>query len=290
MAAVDAVMQGFSFHNYPMGDGVDGQDPDDPLTYLLNSTWLRTQSTGNPQVHTYTHIHMRFMRLYLTFMLCLLSLEQKCLDLWESGGYKAKGTKMVVTETNAHAPAIFAHTFFSVSMMGQYARMGVDFIGRWSMSQLIHQDKEKGTWEVAADYYLDVLFIKTMGSGVLGISGDEESDVLVYAHCSPEVYTSGSVTLMVANPSNETVKLSVSLPTIPRDEFVLTSPFLDVDYAAPLLNGQEPMLSLNADGTLPPMDPWACNVEGECPEAIDLPPVSVGFYLLKGAGTNLCMN
>jgi hypothetical protein len=268
--AIDGHIQGFSFHNYPEGDGMeDDGSVKDPMATVLNSTWLRYDAIETPQ---------------------------QCLDLWEGGGYKAKGVQIAVTETSANILTdAFGHGFFSLSLLGQLAKLGATMVSRWSLTNLISSVTSDGvrTYSVAADYFFNIFHGLTMGHGVLDVSGDdaEGSDILVYAHCSaPTEAPAGSVTLMIANPSSQAVMLLVNLPTLPRTEYVLTAPSADVSSPAPILNGhtQQP-LTLSPDGSLPPMEGKLCEEGGGCLETISLPPLSQSFFVLQGAAAPACM-
>lgn len=302
--AVDSYIQGFSFHNYPEGDGVDTDDETkhDPETTVLNSTWLRYGAVETPQL---------------------------CLDVWVDEGYKASGMKTAITETNANTGGGFGEGFFTVSILGQMAELGVSMVAHWSLTAIIkpgvgtNSDGDSiHTYTVDSDYFLNIFYAMTMGPEVLSVTGDEDSDVLVYAHCSAPseedntvkskkgikkkiknkntdlLQGQGSVTLMVANPSSEAVTLTVDYPSLPRLEYVLTAPDYDITSATPVLNGntEEPLV-LSSDGSLPPMNGRLCteigseidNSEEECSETITVPPMSQSFFVLQGAKVPACM-
>ena len=72
-----------------------------------------------------------------------LSASAVCLDAWQQQGYKRRGVKIAVTEANAGTsgptgegptPASFAHGFFSVAELGQFARLGVTTVARWALT------------------------------------------------------------------------------------------------------------------------------------------------------------
>ena len=122
------------------------------------------------------------------------------------------------------------------------------------------------------------------------MSGDEASDVLVYAQCAAEhrFGRNGTITVFAANPSTSAVSLQLSLPARPRVEYVLTAPGGNLSSRTPVLNGQRP-LSLSADGSLPPMDGHFCG-QTDCEEVVTLPPLSQGFFVLLGAAADaVCM-
>jgi hypothetical protein len=263
--AIDGNVQGFSFHNYPEGDGMDDDGtPKDPAATVLNSTWLRYDAIETPQL---------------------------CLDLWEGEGYKERGVQIAITETSANIlTEEFGHGFFSLAVLGQLAEMGATMVSRWSFTSLIRLENINGerTYNVAADYFFNILFGMTMGTGVLEVSGDDNSDVLVYAHCSSDTQASGGVTLMVANPTSDTISLKVNLTTLPRIQYVLTPIEGNVSSPTSVLNGNtEEPLKLTSDGYLPPLDGAVCE-EKSCSEKLTLPPLSQSFFVLQVADVQVC--
>ena len=38
---------------------------------------------------------------------------------------------------------------------------------------------------MASDFFLYAIYNKTVGPGILAVTGDEASDVIVYSHCAP---------------------------------------------------------------------------------------------------------
>jgi hypothetical protein len=252
-AGLDAAGAHFSYHNYP-GDSVAGDK--DLRNFVMNVTWLRTKATGQ---------------------------DNACLQQWKSGGYKGKGMSLIVTEaaaTSGSAPegapgvADFIHGFFSIAELGQFALMGVDMVARWSLtggSGLITppHPPHRSDWDAASDLFLYALYNRTVGHGVLSVSGAEsptDRTPLMYAHCS--TYSNGSVTLLVANPSATAVVVALggahALPLLPRVEYVLTPHQGDISAHAPVLNGEQstPLQVGKEDGTLPDMAGKWCGLEG----------------------------
>jgi hypothetical protein len=118
---------------------------------------------------------------------------------------------------------------------------------------------------------------------VLAVSGDEASDVLVYAYCGQA--RNGSVVIAAANPSLADVDLTFgSVPAAPRAALVFTAPGGNLSSTTPLLNGGEP-LRLAADGT-PPAMPAAFVAAGD---AVTVPARSQAFFVLLAAGLPACM-
>jgi len=265
---------GFSFHSYP-GDMRGWWDKSDLPSFLLNSSWLRSVT---------------------------LAQTAPCLAAWNDGP-RAKGLFTAVTEAAAISggdfgpgdptTASFVHGFFSIAQLGQYALSGVAMVARWGLPGLLalHGAAKWKASDVASDLFLYVLYNATVGHGVLRVTGDDASDVLVYAHCAAAdgFGANGSVTLLVANPSNRTVALRVSgLPSRPRLEYVLTAPNGDLAAHTPVLNGDtDSPLALGADGSLPPMLARFCG-DDDCTEALSLPPRSQSFFVLLGARSAAC--
>jgi hypothetical protein len=238
------------------------------------------------------------------------------LRAWNSGP-RAAGVLAAVTEAaamcgfntippGAPTTSSFIHGFFSIAQLGQFAREGIALLARWGIPQLLGLDYRSaapGTpWDpstVAADLFLYVLYNRTVGRRVLQVSGDEASDALVYAHCTAVgdhhlQSSNGSVTLMAANPSAVSVALSLSLPTLPRLEYVLTPPDHGEDLASqtPVLNGNAARpLRLGPDGSLPPMPGkhYGAGAAGAT-EVITMPPRSWAFFVLLGAQYPYCRN
>ena len=243
-------------------------------------------------------------------------LAAPCLRAWNSGP-RAAGVLAAVTEAaamcgfntippGAPTTSSFIHGFFSIAQLGQFAREGIALLARWGIPQLLGLDYRSaapGTpWDpstVAADLFLYVLYNRTVGRRVLQVSGDEASDALVYAHCTAVgdhhlQSSNGSVTLMAANPSAVSVALSLSLPTLPRLEYVLTPPDHGEDLASqtPVLNGNAARpLRLGPDGSLPPMPGkhYGAGAAGAT-EVITMPPRSWAFFVLLGAQYPYCRN
>ena len=97
------------------------------------------------------------------------------------------------------------------------------------------------------------------------MSGDEGSDVLAYAHCTPPNHgnLNGSVTLFAANPPSSAVTVTVAndLPVVPRVEYFFFC-FFWWNTLTPVLNGGA-LLELGPDGSLPPMAGRLCTSDPE---------------------------
>ena len=273
----EGVKTGFSFHSYP-GDVRSWWNKTDLTSYLLNASWLRT---------------------------ALLAQTAPCIAAWNEGP-RAEGLTVAVTEaaamsgqlpkglpsTNSHI-----HGFFSIAQLGQFANVGASVLARWGIPGLLGSNlgMSAGSWSVdnvASDFFLYALFNATVGHGVLSVSGGDTGEVLVYAHCAAthNYGANGSVTVFAANPSSSEQKLQVSLPSLPRLDYVLTAPNNDLASRTPVLNGNtEAPLKLKEDGSLPEMEGRFCSPgQDGCTEELLLPPLSQGFFVLLGSGAIAC--
>lgn len=283
MQNITGVANVFTFHAYP---GQSGEGNMALASILLNSTWLRTGIlTGSSAI--------------------------QCLDWWNSGPRKG-GLGLWITEASSSwtwqlpppAQNSFIHGFFTIPELGQYAASGVGMIGRWSFGEnspfglvVNNNTRGQGMWDVSADYFVLHLFNQTRsvgaGSAVLAVTGDAASSALLYAHCASGSAVGagpGSITLMAVNPSDTSVYIStvssakgLAIPTVPRQEYVLTAPGGNLSSLTPLLNGQT-VLRINEDGSLPSMPP--SYITGTA--TIELPPQSQGYYVLLNAGAGVC--
>jgi len=305
MRNVSGFVRGFTYHAYPAGDGHN------LLSLLLNSTWLRTGIlTGSDSIN--------------------------CLDNWNADT-RASGMELWVVEASSSwnwvgAPGwpagmpgqnSFAHGFFTLPQLGQYAVTGVGMIGRWAFALggsfgLI--DHNSTQFDVAADYFTMLTYKLLMGTSVLAVTGDEISNALVYASCSlvgaggditgwdisqmvhplagkahPTIEETwihfgarnGTITLLAVNPSDTPIDLTLSnIATTPRIEWIFTAPGDDLGSTTPVLNGAEstPLRAL-ADGILPPMIGRYVATGND----ITLPPHSQAFFVLLAAAAPVCM-
>lgn len=268
---------GFSFHSYP-GNLQDGWNKSDLASFLLNTTWLRTEVLADGAAclpvlaGTGTSRNLPF---------AITEAQSMCGGSFEPG---------------APTTASFINGFFTVANLGQWARAGASLVARWGIPELLNLGgagagtREWDTSQIASDFFLYHIYSTTVGHGVLRVEGDESSDALVYAHCASERYgANGTVTVFAANPSPRvvTLKLSASLPVTPRMEWVLTAPGADLASMTPVLNGdKENPLRVAADGSLPPMDGRFCNSGS----MLTLPPRSHGFFVLLAAMADTACN
>ena len=268
---------GFSFHAYP---GRDGTGEDALSSILLNTTWLRAGLFSGSDA-------------------------AQCLSEWGSGP-RARGTGLWLTEASASystdvpppAQNSFLHGFFTLAELGAYARTGVSLVARWAFAEhspfalLARNASRGGAWDAAADYFVINGYLRTVGAGVLAVTGDEGSDaVLVFAHCAAAggVGGNGSVTVFAINvsPNAQALRIAGAAATTPRLEYVLTAPGGDLSAFTPVLNGAAATpLRLAEDGSMPTLA--GAYVGGGGDELLELPPRSQAFFVLLGARAPAC--
>ena len=257
---------GFSFHSYP-GNLQQGWNKSDLTSFLLNTTWLRTEMLADGAACLPVLARLPF---------AVTEAQSMC------GGSFAPG---------APTTASFINGFFTIANLGQWARAGASLVARWGIPELLMLGGAGwDTSQISSDFFLYHIYSTTVGHGVLRVDGDEASDVLMYAHCASEHYgANGTVTVFAANPSPRAVslKLSPSMPTTPRMEWVLTAPKGDLASMTPVLNGdEEKPLRVSADGSLPPMEGRFCSSGN----TLTLPPRSQGFFVLLAAMADTACN
>ena len=204
-----------------------------------------------------------------------LSEADRCLKAWNAGP-RSRGLSLYVTE----AAASYGSTK-----------------GTPDTSSFLLQEpgRDPTSWIASSDFFLYQLYQNFVGHGVLEVTGDDDS-ALVYAHCSAGS-SNGSITVFAANPSDQTIALSLKHATQPRSEFILTAPGGNFSSKTPILNGNAAQpLALNADGSLPAMPARFCGGQdsmsqsGACGDTLTLPPYSQSFFVLLSAGVKGCKN
>lgn len=261
MVNTSTAATGFTFHNYP------GQDGSQMPSQLTNATWLRNGIMTGADAST-------------------------CVGFWNAGP-KTQGMQLWITETSASwnwqlpppAQNSYLHGYYTLASAGQYAEAGITFVGRWSFSEgsPFATIAINGTrYDVAADYWLYLVFKRVIGSGVLTVTGDESSGALLYAYCTP--YNNGSVTVTAVNPSTSPITITAAnVGVLPRQEYVFTAPGGNVSAIATSLNGGGP-LRANEDGSIPDLLP----VYQGSAATITLQPQSQSFFVLLNAGVAAC--
>lgn len=294
---------GFTFHAYP---GQSGEGANALIDILTNATWLRTQIMrgseafmcidawqAGPQAANLELLVTESssswnlplpppaQNSFLNGFFTIAELGQ-CVSAPAAAGGGALSSPPACARASPFHPAalLFAPR--------RYAATGVSLVARWAFSEnspfgtVIFNETSK-QWDAAHDYFILRAHKSVVGPAVLAVSGDEASDVLVYAYCGQA--RNGSVVIAAANPSLADVDLTFgSVPAAPRAALVFTAPGGNLSSTTPLLNGGEP-LRLAADGT-PPAMPAAFVAAGD---AVTVPARSQAFFVLLAAGLPACM-
>jgi len=253
MQGTKSFLRGFSYHSYP------GQSGSQLKTQIINLNWLKENIIlQDPHAHSGV-----------------------CISTWDEIG-KPVGMQLWVTETNAAYQPIagvmnaFYNGYWYLASLGQYAKTGVSRHARWCLEggDPFSFVNITGSYSVLPDYWIAILHKRLIGSKVLqATSAFTES--LVYAHCGK---TSGSVTLIVINPSSVSVPLNLSgLTSLQRTEYIFTADSLS-SYIIKL-NGKA--LSINADGSLPAMP----GVPVGSGQPVVLPGYSYGYISFPNGGS-----
>jgi heparanase 1 len=135
------------------------------------------------------------------------------------------------------------------------------------------------------DYFLALLWKRTMGERVLATASSLPEQVLAYAHCAAG--GGGAVAVAFVN-LNATDSFSVSLlgaglPLVPRSEYVLTPAAAD-DLRHVVLNGAGAPLGVSG-GVVSPTPP---RVVTDPAQPLVLAPHTYGFVVFSGANAAVC--
>jgi hypothetical protein len=204
MAGIAGHAQGFSFHAYPGGSVSGSNHHPTMLELLTNSTWLRTGILhGSDAIQCVSD----FSAVVGT------AAPADRMGLWLTESAASWNVSVAAPAQNA-----FLHNFFTLAELGQYAslpgvpkpttsmgttnastggarssgagrRAGryapVEMVARWAFAEAspFATISKNGTrWDVAADYWLIVMYKRLIGgTRVLAVSGDEAGEALVYA-------------------------------------------------------------------------------------------------------------
>lgn len=162
-----------------------------------------------------------------------------------------------------------------VDTLGRTAAGGVDVVFHNTLAASDYGLLDEDTFDPRPDYWAAVLWHQLMGPRVVDSEpAGGPSDLTVYGHCTPG-RTDGSTSFAVVNTSTETAR-TVAAPSGEATAYVLSSDDLDGDTVA--LNGK--VLEAGADGKLPKLA--GKKVSG----AVEVPPASVAFVVVDGAGGN----
>ena len=322
MQNVSKVIDAFSYHGYPAGDGHNLEQ------LLLNASWLRTGIlTG--------------------------SNAQQCIDDWNSGP-RANGMGLWVTEAssswnwqgstdppwpiNQPGQNSFMHGFFTLAELGTYAKLEIPIVARWafalggSFGLISYSPYPIDRFDVAADYWILLAQKRLMGNVVLNVTGDDitNSNVLSFAQCTAlsalsgkhdiahmrhidsgsSVYellkkdhhhrsnignnnNNGSITFMTINVGLLSESLSIvdingqKILTTPRLEYIFTAPNGNISSLTSILNNATTPLRILSDGSLPSLAANYVDENG----SIDLilPPQSQGFFVFLNSKASACV-
>jgi len=255
MQATKSFLGGFTYHSYP---GLGGEKLKEQL---VDINWLKSIITKDLHANS-----------------------SNCIQAWKQIGQPV-GMKLWITETSSSYNGIsgvmnaFENGFWYLASLGQYAKTGVARHGRWSLhggDEFTFVNTSRPSISVVSDYWIAVLYKHTVGGKVLSATGNFET-TLVYAHCGK---TPGSVTIIVINPHDAAVTLSISglSSVVPREEYIFTA---ELQSYVVNLNGRS--LYINPDGSLPDLSPHSV-ASGD----IVLPKYSYGYIVFPQAAAKAC--
>lgn len=193
------------------------------------------------------------------------------------------GAPVWLTETGGAAcggnpwSATFLDAFRYVVQLGDLARLGIQVNMHNTLAASDYALIDEKDFSPRPNYWASLLWQRTMGTKVLdvprkGASGDRLD---VYAHCRRNQHE-GAVTLLLVNRDAAAPKtLQIGLP---YRRYTLTSP--DVMGKTVELNGAA--LTVDGAGDLPEI----AGVAGD--GDIELPPLSISFVEVDGAGVQAC--
>jgi hypothetical protein len=193
----------------------------------------------------------------------------------------APGKPIWLTETAEAAcggdplAAQFIDTFRYASQLGSLAQKGVRAVMHNTLAASDYGLLDEDTLQPRPDYWVALLWKRTMGNVVLDPGVPKDDSVRIYAQCAKE--EKGSVALVALNTDTQQGHELV-LP-LSATRFTLTSPNLTSGEA--LLNGVA--LKAEPDGSIAPL-----KSEKVSAGTVQLPPVSVTFLTLASAHNKSC--
>ncbi|XP_054545978.1 inactive heparanase-2 isoform X1 [Talpa occidentalis] len=193
----------------------------------------------------------------------------------------------------------FAAGFLWLNTLGMLANQGIDVVIRHSFFDHGYNHLVDQNFNPLPDYWLSLLYKRLIGPKVLAVHvaglqrkprpGRVIRDKLrIYAHCTSHHnhnYVRGSITLFIINlhRSRKKIKLAGTL----RDKLVhqyLLQPYGQegLKSKSVQLNGQ-PLVMVD-DGTLPELKPRPLRAG----RTLVIPPVTMGFYVVKNVNALAC--
>jgi hypothetical protein len=169
----------------------------------------------------------------------------------------------------------FADTFRFLNQLGALAQKGVQVVMHNTLAASDYGLLDESTLEPRPNYWAAFLWKRLMGDVVLDPAVTGVTNLRVYAHCA--LHRSGGVALVLLNTDGEheqTVTLGQA-----GERLTLTAP--ELTSTKTMVNGVE--AAVQPDGSLP-------EIHGQRFAAgqVVLPPASVTFVLMAGAGNGSC--
>lgn len=192
----------------------------------------------------------------------------------------APGKPIWLTETGQAAcggspwAATFRDTFRYVDQMGALARLGVQMVAHNTLSRSDYGLIDSKSLEPRPSFWAAVLWRRLMGTTVLAAPASPSATLRLYAHCLRHGRP-GSVAVLALNLSPQEQTLTLRGPS---RLYLLTASELDSRTIA--LNGGA--LAAKGNGELPPL------ASVKAGSNIPLPPQSIAFVALDGAGNSAC--
>ncbi|XP_055026046.1 inactive heparanase-2 [Misgurnus anguillicaudatus] len=193
----------------------------------------------------------------------------------------------------------FAAGFLWLNTLGIAAAHGIDVVLRHSFFDYGYNHLVDQHFNPLPDYWLSLLFKRLVGPRVLGVHvaglqrkprpGRVIRDKLrIYAHCTSfnnQDYVRGSVTIYIINlhRSRKKIKLAGTLRNKTVHQYLLQPFGTDGLHSTSVQLNGEPLLMVDNE-TLPEMKPRTLRAG----RTIAMPPVSIGFYVIKNINAYAC--
>ncbi len=162
----------------------------------------------------------------------------------------------------------FAGSFWWMDQLGQLAARGTRAVVRQTLSGSDYGILNDDTLDPRPDYWTSVLWMRLMGTRVLGVSQDD-TELRTYAHCTRD--REGAVTVLLINLA--TTPITVQLEGA-QERYVMTGESLSTQSIE--LNGET---LVDTDGILPPLEPAMAT------GALEMPARSIAFVVLPDAAS-----
>ncbi|XP_065152120.1 inactive heparanase-2 [Paramisgurnus dabryanus] len=193
----------------------------------------------------------------------------------------------------------FAAGFLWLNTLGIAAAHGIDVVLRHSFFDYGYNHLVDQHFNPLPDYWLSLLFKRLVGPRVLGVHvaglqrkprpGRVIRDKLrIYAHCTSfnnQDYVRGSVTIYIINlhRSRKKIKLAGTLRNKTVHQYLLQPFGTDGLHSTSVQLNGEPLLMVDNE-TLPEIKPRTLRAG----RTIAMPPVSIGFYVIKNLNAYAC--